>query len=512
MNSDYLYHSAAYIRLSREDGDKAESDSIANQKKLIADYLKDQSDCILYDTYVDDGFSGTTFSRPGFQKMISDIESGAVNCVIVKDLSRFGRDYIETGKYLERYFPDHAVRFIAITDHIDSAKRAYDMLLPIKNIFNEQYARDISGKIHASLSAKQKSGEFIGAFASYGYQKSPADKNKLVIDTYAAAIVKKIFNLYTEGCGKLRIASILNREGIPCPSEYKKLSGQNYRNSNRLESTSYWTYSTINRILHNEMYLGNMVQGKTCQQMRNKSREKNPSEWVIVPGTHEPIIDIFTWQKAQDLLCRRTRNLDLDSSRNIFAGFLKCGDCGRSLVKKRDCFYCGTYVRSGRQYCTPHLIARKTLENILSEDLHTVIRNTDNLEKIIALQDCGKVSGNQTNKSEKTRIQSELNKTRRMKKAVYEDYREELISREEFISYRKDYTQREELLINQLSCLEGNATAQTTETIFETPWIQHLLEYGNIQNLDREVIIAMLHEIRVYENHHIKIIYNFSDK
>ena len=180
MEKQNLFSAAVYIRLSREDGDKAESDSIGNQRKLISDYLKNKEDFILYDTYIDDGYTGTNFRRPAFQRMIDDIEAGAVNCVIVKDLSRFGRDYIDTGKFLERYFPDNDVRFIAITDNIDSMKQAYDMILPIKNIFNEQYARDISQKVHSAMRAKQKAGEFIGAFASYGYRKSPVDKNKLV--------------------------------------------------------------------------------------------------------------------------------------------------------------------------------------------------------------------------------------------------------------------------------------------------------------------------------------------
>ena len=262
MKKHILFNVAEYIRLSREDGDKAESDSIGNQRKLITDYLKDKDDFVLYDTYIDDGFTGTNFNRPSFKRMIADIEAGKVNCVIVKDLSRFGRDYIDTGKYLERYFPDNEVRFISITDNIDSMKQAYDMLLPIKNIFNEQYARDISKKVHASMKTKQRAGEFIGAFASYGYKKSPADKNKLVIDEYAAEIIRKIFKLYVAGNGKIRIASILNGEGILCPSEYKRLNGDNYRNSNRLNSTAYWTYSTVDHILKNEMYIGNMVQNK----------------------------------------------------------------------------------------------------------------------------------------------------------------------------------------------------------------------------------------------------------
>ena len=205
-----LFNVAVYIRLSREDGDKEESDSVGNQKKLLTEYVSRKDELILYDVYIDDGFTGTNFNRPAFKRMIKDIEAGKVNCVIVKDLSRFGRDYIDTGRYLEREFPELGVRFISITDGIDSMKQAYDMLLPIKNIFNEQYARDISKKVQTAVKTKQKAGEFIGAFTSYGYKKSPVDKNKLIIDEYSADVVRRIFSLYIKGYGKQKIAKLLN--------------------------------------------------------------------------------------------------------------------------------------------------------------------------------------------------------------------------------------------------------------------------------------------------------------
>ncbi|MDE5823373.1 MAG: recombinase family protein, partial [Lachnospiraceae bacterium] len=190
---------AAYVRLSKEDGDKNESDSVSNQKKMIEYYIEHNENFVLYDFYIDDGYTGVNFKRPSFLKMLEEIEQGKVNCVIVKDLSRFGRDYIETGKYLERYFPERDIRFIAITDNIDSKKQAYDMLLPIKNIFNEQYARDISKKVNAAMHTKQVAGDFIGAFAKYGYKKSPENKNRLIIDEYAANVVRRIFDMYVNG-------------------------------------------------------------------------------------------------------------------------------------------------------------------------------------------------------------------------------------------------------------------------------------------------------------------------
>lgn len=229
------FMTAAYIRLSREDGDKEESDSVGNQRKLLTEYITVEENMVLYDVYIDDGYTGTDFNRPAFRRMIGDIEAGKVNCVAVKDLSRFGRDYIDTGRYLERYFPEKGVRFISVMERIDSRKQAYDLLLPIRNIFNEQYARDISEKVQTAVRTKQRAGEFVGAFACYGYRKSPADKNRLIVDPYAAAVVRRIFSLYIAAAGKQQIAKLLNAEEILSPSEYKKAMGLSYHNPNRPE-------------------------------------------------------------------------------------------------------------------------------------------------------------------------------------------------------------------------------------------------------------------------------------
>lgn len=516
MKKVSLFHVAEYIRLSREDGDKAESDSIGNQKKLLTDYLKGRETLLVYDIYIDDGFSGTNYERPAFRRMIGDIESGKVNCVIVKDLSRFGRDYIETGRYLERYFPERKVRFISVTDNIDSFEQAYDMLLPIKNIFNEQYARDISRKIHASVLTKQKAGEFIGAFTSYGYKKSPSDKNRLLIDEYAAGIVRRIFNLYNAGYGKIRIAGLLNKEGILCPSAYKRASGEHYRNGNHMDNASYWSYSTIHRILQNEMYIGNMVQGRKYQQMRGKAQAKQPEDWIIVPGTHDAIIDKETWEKTQDLLNRRTRSLDLTSNPSVLAGFLKCGDCGRALVKKNSasgtCFYCGSYVRSGRHICTPHKISYQMLEHILLEDLNAILHHVNIPEKIIMPRKSESHTIEPEYEHEEKRILAELNRIRRLQKSVYEDYREELLSKEEFTAYRHDYVLKEELLKKQLESLESRKKTQELPNTLSIPWVRHMLEYREVEHLDREIVTSMLHEIRIYQDNKIKVVYRFDDE
>lgn len=518
---DSSFQTAVYIRLSKEDGDKEESDSVGNQRKLLTEYIAKKEDLILYDTYIDDGYSGTNFRRPSFQRMIEDIESGNINCVIVKDLSRFGRDYIETGRFLERVFPDLGVRFISLTDGIDSLKQVYDMLLPIKNIFNEQYARDISKKVKTAVKTKQQSGEFIGAFTSYGYKKSPTDKNKLIIDEYPASIIKRIFAMYIKGYGKQRIAKILNSEGVLCPSEYKKLNGSNYRNANKLDSTTYWSYTTINSILKKEIYIGNMVQGTKFQRMRGKQRKVPKEQWIVVENTHEPIIDMETWQKTQTLLKRRTRKLDLDKNVNIFAGFLKCGDCGRAMTKrmwkladgtKVYEFYCGTYRRSGRTYCTPHGIPLKVLEGIVLGDLKKIIGSVDDLKALVQSQDINVDKSKQLASREIGKIQLDLERIKTLKKSVYEDYKEGLIYKEEFLSYREDYSKKEELFLKQLEVLEKEKDEGITSNVFETPWVKRLLELKEIESLDRDIIIEMIDQVTIYENRKIKISYNFSNE
>ena len=521
MKDQNLFQAAVYIRLSREDGDKEESDSVGNQRKLLTEYIAGKEDLLLYDTYIDDGFSGTNFNRPGFRRMMGDIEDQKVNCVIVKDLSRFGRDYIDTGRYLERYFPELGVRFISVTDNIDSMKQAYDLLLPIKNIFNEQYARDISRKIQTTVKTKQKAGEFIGAFTSYGYKKSPADKNKLIIDEYAASVVRRIFSLYLQGVGKQRIAKILNEEGVLCPAEYKNVNGENYQNGKRLESTTYWSYATINSILHKEMYAGNMVQGTRHQRMRSKQKTLPREEWIVVENTHEPIIDQDTWDRTQTLLKKRTRELDLQTNKNIFAGFAKCGDCGRSMAKnmwsRRDgsktySLYCGTYKRHGTQLCTPHTLPMSILEQLVLSDLRAIIASVDNLEELVQIQDQTVSKTKMIADAELSKAKAELERVRKLKNSIYEDFREELISREEYLSYREDYQKKEELYIRQIDVLEEQVSENAAEDVFEIPWLKRLLELRDIERLDREIVVEMISEIKVYENHHISITDNFSNE
>jgi len=507
---EQIWRVALYTRLSREDGDKPESDSIANQKDLLENFMVSRPELRFVGLYVDDGYTGTNFNRPDFQRMMRDIEQKNIDCVLVKDLSRFGRDYIDVGRYLERCFPECGVRFIAVNDAIDSEKGPYDMLLPVKNVFNEQYARDISRKVKSAFQTKQRRGEFIGAFASYGYRKDPEDHNKLMVDPCAATVVEKIFSLFESGVGKIKIAKILNDERIPCPSEYKRINGERYNNGRRIKSTSYWTYATIHRMLQNQMYVGNMEQGRAPRQtMHGKSKQLDRSQWSVVKGTHEEIIGPEQWSRVQSLLQKDTRILDFEHHVSPFAGFLRCGDCGRAMSKtnhKGGVYYCcGSYKRYGPTVCTRHGIAQLELEQILLEDLNKIIAAVGNLHALAEEVD-GKTHKREV-KSELDRLQGVLDRLYRLKKSAYEDCKEGLISKDDYLRYKEDYEQKEHQISAQMEQMKESGL----ENIRSKSWVETLQKQGKLTELDRTTVAEAVEQIRIFENGQIEITYTFSD-
>ncbi len=505
------YLTAQYERLSREDGDRMESDSILNQQRLIEDYCARDPEFQAVGHYSDDGYTGTNFDRPAFQRMVTDIEDGRVNCVVVKDLSRFGRDYIDMGYYLERYFPSHEVRFIAINDGVDSQAGPYNMLLPLKNVFNAQYAKDISEKVRSSFEVKQRRGEFVGAFTSYGYVKDPADHNKLIIDPVAAKVVRRVFEMAAGGVGQIRIAQQLNEEKIPCPSEYKRLMGERYTNCKRLESTHYWTYATIHRMLQNEMYRGSMVQRRSIRPtMHGRAKAADKSQWIVVPDTHEVIIPQELWDAVQAQITQNTRAPAFEQNVGLFAGFFKCGDCGRAMVKTvrggRICYSCGSYRRYGAGVCTKHYIPQQDLEKIILEDLNRVIAAVGDLEQLAERNRTVSDTAQRKSKEQK-QLETALDRVRRLKQGAYEDYRDRLLNREEFLRYKGDYDQQEEILARQLTQVESSPE----ENPRKQPWVENLLRLGRLTELDRATLSQTVEVIRIFEDKRIEITYRFSD-
>jgi DNA invertase Pin-like site-specific DNA recombinase len=337
--SKKIYNAALYVRISKDDGDKAESDSIINQKELIKDYLRSIPEIQLCSERVDDGFSGVDFLRPDFEAMMEDIRAGKINCVVVKDLSRFGRNYIEVGKYLENIFPFLGVRFISVNDQFDSANKrtdAEELILPFKNLINDAYSRDLSVKIRSQLLVKRKNGDYIGNFAVYGYTKSPENKNRLVVDEYASEVVRDIFRWKLEGLSGQAIANRLNAKGELSPMEYKRYCGLNFSTSFKVNSKAGWSPLAVKRILSNPVYTGVLEQGKvTTPNHKLKNRiSKSQEDWNVVRDAHEPIICKLVFDLIADLLASDTRAASKEKAVYIFSGKLFCADCGNSMVRK----------------------------------------------------------------------------------------------------------------------------------------------------------------------------------
>lgn len=343
-NSKKIYHAAIYVRLSKEDGDvatagKRESNSISNQKDLIKNFLKDKKDIVVVSERVDDGYSGSNFERPAFQMMLEDIKKGIVDCVVVKDLSRFGREYIDAGKYIERLFPALGVRFIAVNDHYDSLEgksQADEIVIPFKNLINDAYCRDISIKIRSHLEVKRKNGEYIGAFTPYGYQKDSDNKNKLVIDAYAAGIVKEIYRMKLSGMSQTAIANALNKQGVLSPMEYKHSLGIRIQDNFKTHEQAEWSAMSVKRILENEVYTGTLVQGKrtTPNHKVKKLMKKPETDWVRIEKNHEAIVSEREFALVQRLLGIDTRTSPNEEKVYPLSGLVVCGDCGAMMIKR----------------------------------------------------------------------------------------------------------------------------------------------------------------------------------
>lgn len=367
------YKVAGYVRLSKEDKIKDESNSITNQKEIITSYIKENEDLELIDFYIDNGYSGTTFDRPDYKRMFNDLVSGKVNTVIVKDLSRFGRNHVESDNYIENILPGYNVRFISIIDDIDSLNKnnsTDSVLIPLKNLMNDQYAKDISVKVRSTLKMKQLNGEFIGVTAPYGYLKNPKDKHKFIIDKEASYIVKKIFNMALLGKSRKEIAEHLNNKNVLTPSLYK-LSKENTNNEELIRSKK-WNAEIVNRILRNETYTGTLIQNiKTKLNYRtDKLIDVNKDEWIITKNHHEPIINKDKFDEVQQILNRKikvNKNDDID----LFSGYLKCSHCGSNLTIKKSknqiYYYCGSYIKD--KSCLKYSINKKNLEQKVKDEI-----------------------------------------------------------------------------------------------------------------------------------------------
>jgi DNA invertase Pin-like site-specific DNA recombinase len=353
------YRAAVYLRLSYTDEKSVESDSISNQKKLINDFLSRNPEIEAISERIDDGFSGTNFERPSFKAMLSDIEAGKIDCVVTKDLSRLGRDYIDTGRYLRQVFPKYGIRFIAVNDNIDTIRdRCDDISISFKNIINDAYAHDISKKTRSALAVKRKNGDYVGACPIYGYVKSDENKNKLAVDEYAAGIVRDIFRMKIEGVSAAKIADNLNNMGILSPLEYKKENGLPYPKGGYADvADARWSATTVIRILKDETYTGVLIQGKstTGNHKISKVTDKPADEWIRTEQAHDAVIRKHDFDLVQRIIRLDTRISPQGKEVYLFSGILICGCCGGRMTRKinsnqgnkRVYYYCRTGKKNG---------------------------------------------------------------------------------------------------------------------------------------------------------------------
>ena len=371
---------AIYCRLSVEDKNVGESGSIETQKSLLRQYCKEKQFNIV-DCYVDDGVSGTSFERPGFERMLADIDAGNINAVVTKDLSRFGRDYIQAGYYIEKVFKQKDVRFIAVSDNIDTANGVDDILMPIKNVINDMYCREASRKTKAAHQARAKEGKYLGGHAPFGYVKNPDNKHQLIVDPPAATVVRNIFELASQGIGYGSIAKALRTENILNPQAYFNQNNPDfYKKSDYWRQAFDWHVSSIMSILKNPVYTGAVVFGRTKTKIISTNRRsKTPEdEWILVEGMHEPLVSKEAWDVVQKLLAGKRRECK-NGEIQIFAGLVKCGGCGSALnlaSKSTDNggrvhkgFSCWVYKNYGKERCTSHAIGYKTLYTLVYDDI-----------------------------------------------------------------------------------------------------------------------------------------------
>ncbi len=517
----------AYYRLSekdKKDKKKAISDSIENQRKLIHEYVSRQEDAVLVDEFYDDGYTGTNYNRPGFIKLLDAIKAGGVDCIIVKDLSRLGREYIETGKLLEEIFPSMGVRFISVNDGYDSScpKQSDDILIPVKNLMNETYCRELSYKLRRQFAVQRRNGEFLGAFASYGYCKSPDDKHKLVIDEYAAEIVKGIFYSKMQGYSQQAIANTLNQEGVMSPAQYKKHCGYRYKSGFVTEATPMWTAVAVTRILVNRIYVGDLIQGKrgTPNFKIKKERLRKPEEWVIVEKNHEPIVDFLVFEVVQKMLARDTRCSPTQKSVTPLSGMVFCADCGRSVLlrtvtranKKFLYYVCSTYKNS--QGCSSHSIEKSKLESAILNAIRLQIQTVVNLDEMIATINLGDIHDVKLKKLQRQlkEKEKELEGYRAFKSKLLEALTDNLIDKDEYTRMRDKYRNLESECNAIIEELLEKIDAIDLDGALERTWVEQFAKYNEVQELTREMVVTLIDKVIIHEDKRIEIVFNFKDE
>ena len=527
---DKVYRAGLYARISVETERKREADTIGNQLQLLKDYVSEHSDLAVFDIYSDDDISGTDFIRPEFSRMMNDLRDGKIDCIIVKDLSRLGRNYLESGEYIEMVFPFFRCRFISVTDRFDTKYQQADISVQLKNMANEMYAKDISRKICSTMRTIQDQGKFAGSRAPYGYRLDPADKHHLIIDEETAPIVKQLFELLAEGNTVHFVATTMNANGIPSPGRllYERgiASTEHFKNSK-------WYMQTVRRILQDEIYLGWMVSGKfrsTYHSTGKKGSQPVPrEEWIVTKGTHEPIVTEELFNKVQEYFVRmkeehgQTAVYNSKSKKaSIFKGHLRCGECGQAMFlrnkhshgKVTAWYYCALHENYNSSYCVKKAVKRQDVEDIALKLIRMQIKLfTDAREMIIALNKKESSKTKHRIYSDQIRnVKKQIEKYMSLKASLYEDFANGVLSQGDYISMGQEYAQKADELRIFLAELEKEAQKYSQTYAMNGSWAQIIEQYQNAETLTEEMIDAFIDEMILYNNGHVEVKFRFKDE
>ena len=516
------WKAALYIRLSKEDGDKSESYSITSQREILKEYIKLHPDIEFYDFYIDDGWSGTTFDRPDFKRMMQDVYSGKVNCVIVKDLSRFGRNYTDAGNYLDNVFVRYKVRFISVNNSIDTASDKMNaatqcISVGVTNVINESLAATTSVNVRGTLNVNRAQGKFIGSFPTYGYLKDPEDRHKLIIDEETAPIVRLIFEKFISGESIIGIAKDLNEMGVPNPSMYKQLKGYNYKHPAGRINDGLWPDSSVRRVLQNEMYIGNMVQGRntTISYKIKQCRAVPKEEWFVVEDTHKAIIDKETFNKAQALFNKNIRKSPMKKEVDLFSGLVRCADCGRIMSKKSNkhpygeyhYYRCTTARKLKKGACTNHTIRIDKLEEAVLVFVQKMIDVAVEYDAIIK-----KINANTKRKSKSEALEqtleicmNERKKNKDMLLELYPDWKNGMITQQEYLDLKKDINAKIEKFDERIKLLKEKVQEYENGITQANSFISNFSMRGNVDKLTRPMLTQLVEEILIHEGGNITI-------
>lgn len=537
-SADYkVYRTALYARLSADEHCRAEGTTIENQLYLLRDYVKDKPYLQVAEEYFDDGVTGTRFDRPDFTRMIEDMRAGKIDCIIVKDLSRLGRNYLEAGDYLEKIFPFFGVRFIAITDGYDSIcpdVTDEGLIVPLKNLINEIYAKDLSRKISSAFYIKQKQGKFIGGSAPYGYIKSPEDHNLLIVDEEVRKIVWQIFHWRADGDSLTTIVRRLNDYGIPCPSRYKYLKGQVKTDRTK---TGLWTVSSLSRILENPVYIGDMEQGinRAALYKGMKSRKMPVEERVYVKNTHEPIVEREVFERINQ---KREKDREkfhnkygmydgIAKEPNLLKGILVCGDCGKNMSLWRDRsgvklnpprvyykYICQTYQLLKEKGCSRKRLNKKDVENAVEEAIRLHIKlfldNKTVLEELNKTQQAAQI-----NAGYQREIKDALKRKKRAEKmsgSLYNDYADGLLSERDYLYAKEKYLKHAAEEEQRLSELQEMQRRYETGCKGESKLDSLVQQYRDFDSLTEDIIHSFICKVLVYSDERLEIIFRFEDE